>query len=145
MLEIKFIQNLSFRLKLLLIGIPPLLGLIFYALMFVFTLINEKNNLEVNKSEIYEIEVLAKIVHFMQMERGLSVGFVSSNGTKNSEKIVEVRAKISNALNEIKDISEKTKSNDKVSSHLAELSQKRAQIDSLKIGTSDVAMYLQKP
>ena len=31
------IQNLSFRLKLLLIAIPPLLGIIFYSIIFIFT------------------------------------------------------------------------------------------------------------
>lgn len=37
------IQNLSFRLKLLLIAIPPLLGIIFYSIIFIFNLMGEKN------------------------------------------------------------------------------------------------------
>lgn len=67
------IQNLSFRLKLLLIAIPPLLGIIFYSIIFIFNLMGEKTNLEANKKQMQEIEVLSKIVHFMQIERGLSV------------------------------------------------------------------------
>lgn len=63
------IQNLSFRLKLLLIAIPPLLGIIFYSIIFIFNLMGEKTNLEANKKQMQEIEVLSKIVHFMQIER----------------------------------------------------------------------------
>ena len=138
------IQNLSFRLKLLLIAIPPLLGIIFYSIIFIFNLMGEKTNLEANKKQIQEIEVLSKIVHFMQIERGLSVGFVSSNGSKNSDKLLETRQKISKALEEIKSISTELKSSEKIISYTAELSQKRNQVDSLQITDSETAAYFTK-
>ena len=138
------IQNLSFRLKLLLIAIPPLLGIIFYSIIFIFNLMGEKTNLEANKREIQEIAVLSKIVHFMQIERGLSVGFVSSNGSKNSDKLLETRQKISKTLEEIKSISTELKSSEKIISYTAELSQKRNQVDSLQITDSETAAYFTK-
>ena len=138
------IQNLSFRLKLLLIAIPPLLGIIFYSIIFIFNLMGEKTNLEANKRQIHEIVVLSKIVHFMQIERGLSVGFVSSNGSKNSDKLLETRQKISKALEEIKSISTELKSSEKIISYTAELSQKRNQVDSLQITDSETAAYFTK-
>ena len=138
------IQNLSFRLKLLLIAIPPLLGIIFYSIIFIFNLMGEKTNLEANKKQIQEIEVLSKIVHFMQIERGLSVGFVSSNGSKNSDKLLETRQKISKTLEEIKSISTELKSSEKIISYTAELSQKRNQVDSLQITDSETAAYFTK-
>ena len=138
------IQNLSFRLKLLLIAIPPLLGIIFYSIIFIFNLMGEKTNLEANKRQIQEIEVLSKIVHFMQIERGLSVGFVSSNGSKNSDKLLETRQKISKTLEEIKSISTELKSSEKIISYTAELSQKRNQVDSLQITDSETAAYFTK-
>ena len=138
------IQNLSFRLKLLLIAIPPLLGIIFYSIIFIFNLMGEKTNLEANKRQIQEIEVLSKIVHFMQIERGLSVGFVSSNGSKNSDKLLETRQKISKALEEIKSIPSELKSSEKIISYTAELSQKRNQVDSLQITDSETAAYFTK-
>ena len=138
------IQNLSFRLKLLLIAIPPLLGVIFYSIIFIFNLMGEKTNLEANKRQIQEIEVLSKIVHFMQIERGLSVGFVSSNGSKNSDKLLETRQKISKTLEEIKSISTELKSSEKIISYTAELSQKRNQVDSLQITDSETAAYFTK-
>ena len=138
------IQNLSFRLKLLLIAIPPLLGIIFYSIIFIFNLMGEKTNLEANKRQIHEIVVLSKIVHFMQIERGLSVGFVSSNGSKNSDKLLETRQKISKTLEEIKSISTELKSSEKIISYTAELSQKRNQVDSLQITDSETAAYFTK-
>ena len=138
------IQNLSFSLKLLLIAIPPLLGIIFYSIIFIFNLMGEKTNLEANKREIQEIAVLSKIVHFMQIERGLSVGFVSSNGSKNSDKLLETRQKISKTLEEIKSISTELKSSEKIISYTAELSQKRNQVDSLQITDSETAAYFTK-
>ena len=138
------IQNLSFRLKLLLIAIPPLLGIIFYSIIFIFNLISEKINIEANKRQIQEIEVLSKIVHFMQIQRGLSVGFVSSNGSENSDKLLETRQKISKALEEIKSIPSELKSSEKIISYTAELSQKRNQVDSLQITASETAAYFTK-
>ena len=138
------IQNLSFRLKLLLIAIPPLLGIIFYSIIFIFNLMGEKTNLEANKREIQEIAVLSKIVHFMQIERGLSVGFVSSNGSENSDKLLETRQKISKALEEIKSIPSELKSSEKIISYTAELSQKRNQVDSLQITASETGAYFTK-
>ena len=138
------IQNLSFRLKLLLIAIPPLLGIIFYSIIFIFNLMGEKTNLEANKREMQEIEVLSKIVHFMQIERGLSVGFVSSNGSKNSDKLLETRQKISKVLEEIKSIPTELKSSEKIISYTAELSQKRNQVDSLQITASETGAYFTK-
>ena len=138
------IQNLSFRLKLLLIAIPPLLGVIFYSIIFIFNQKKKKINIEANKRQIQEIEVLSKIVHFMQIERGLSVGFVSSNGSKNSDKLLETRQKISKTLEEIKSISTELKSSEKIISYTAELSQKRNQVDSLQITASETGAYFTK-
>lgn len=138
------IQNLSFRLKLLLITIPPLLGVILYSVILIFNLISEKSNLEANKREMQEIEALSKIVHFMQMERGLSIAFISSNGSKNSDKLLETRQKVSKALEEIKSIPSELKSSEKIISYTAELSQKRNQVDSLQITASETEAYFTK-
>jgi methyl-accepting chemotaxis protein len=139
-----FIQNLSFKSKLLLIAIPPLLGIIFYSIIFISSLLSEKSNLEATKNQIQEIEVLSKIVHFMQLERGLSLGFISSNGSKNSDKISNARQNISKALEEIKSISTEIKSSDKLLSILSELSKIRTQVDTLQISIPEVATYYTK-
>ena len=104
----------------------------------------EKTNLEANKREMQEIEALSKIVHFMQIERGLSIGFVSSNGSENSDKLLETRQKVSKALEEIKSIPSELKSSEKIISYTAELSQKRNQVDSLQITASETEAYFTK-
>lgn len=65
----KIIQNLSFKLKLLLIAIPPLIGVILLSIWLILGLIDKKANLETSKDKIKEAETLAKIIHFMQIER----------------------------------------------------------------------------
>ena len=93
-----FIKNLSLKFKLLLIAIPPLIIVTFYSILFISNLINEKTNFETSRNKIKETEVLAKIIHFMQIERGLSVSFVSSNGVKNKDKIPEIRQKVNDLI-----------------------------------------------
>jgi methyl-accepting chemotaxis protein len=140
----KWIQNLSLKYKLLLIAVPPLAIVIFYSILLITTLISEKSNLEISKNRISEAEVLAKAIHFMQIERGLSVGFVATSGAKNSDKIPDIRARVNNAIDEIKAVYSQTKGDNSVLNNLIELSQKRAQIDELKIVAPDVASYYTK-
>ena len=134
-----FIKNLSLKFKLLLIAIPPLIIVTFYSILFISNLINEKTNFETSRNKIKETEVLAKIIHFMQIERGLSVSFVSSNGVKNKDKIPEIRQKVNDLINETKLVYSQTKGDSSVLNQLSELSQKRTQIDSLKLSGLEVA------
>nr|WP_320051474.1 methyl-accepting chemotaxis protein [Aliarcobacter butzleri] len=139
-----FIRNLSLKFKLLLIAIPPLIIVTFYSILFISNLINEKTNLETSRNKIIEAEVLAKIIHFMQIERGLSVSFVSSNGVKNKDKIPEIREKVNDLISETKLVYSQTKGDSSVLNQLSELSQKRTQIDSLKLSGLEVAGYYSK-
>ena len=140
----KFIQNLSFKLKLLLIAIPPLLGVTLLSIWLILGLIDKKINLETSKNKIKEAETLAKIIHFMQIERGLSVGFVSSNGIKNKDKILEIRQKVNTLSEEAKNIYSETKGDNSVLNKLNELSTKRSLIDKLEISAPQVGAYYSK-
>ena len=140
----KVIKNLSLKYKLLLIAVPPLAIVVLYSILFITNLISEKSNLEISKNRIKEAEVLAKTIHFMQIERGLSVGFVATNGAKNSDKIPDIRKKVNNAIEEIKVVYSQTKGDNSLLNNLTELSQKRTQIDDLKIVAPDVAAYYTK-
>ncbi len=106
--------------------------------------IGVKENLVISKNRILEVESLAKAIHFLQIERGLSVGFVSTNGTKNGDKIPEVRSKVDSAITEIKDLYIKTKGDSSVLNNLSELSEKRSSVDSLKMSAPDVGAYYTK-
>lgn len=139
-----FITNLSLKLKLLLLSIPPMIVVVVYSIITVMSLLQDKESIELSKHRIQEVESLAKAIHFMQIERGLSVGFVSTNGAKNGDKLPDIRSKVDSAVNEIKDVFARTKGDSSVLNNLSELIQKRAAIDSLKINAADVGPYYTK-
>lgn len=109
-----FIKNLSLKFKLLLIAVPPLIIVGFYSILIIYSLIGQKSNLTVTKNRIMEAEVLAKAVHFMQIERGLSVGFVSTKGAKNGDKLPSIRKKVDNAIDEIRSVFDTTNGDNSV-------------------------------
>ncbi|MBS4068052.1 MAG: methyl-accepting chemotaxis protein, partial [Sulfurimonas sp.] len=139
-----FLNNISIKLKLLMMAVPPLLIITFHSVLAINALFTEKENLQVTKSRILEVESLAKAIHFLQIERGLSVGFITTNGAKNGNELTDVRNKVDNALNEIKEIYAKTKGNSSVLNNLSELNQKRSSVDSLKMSAPDVGAYYTK-
>ena len=139
-----FIKNLSLKFKLLFIAIPSLVIVVIYSILFILNLIGEKSNLETSKNKIKEAEVLSKVIHSMQIERGLSVSFVSSNGVKNKDKIPEIREKVNALLEEAKNTYSQTKGDNSVLNDLNELTQKRSEIDNLKLSGLEVASYYSK-
>ena len=139
-----FIKNLSLKFKLLFIAIPSLIIVVIYSILFILNLIGEKSNLETSKNKIKEAEVLSKVIHSMQIERGLSVSFVSSNGVKNKDKIPEIREKVNALLEEAKNTYSQTKGDNSVLNDLNELTQKRSEIDNLKLSGLEVASYYSK-
>jgi len=139
-----FIKNLSLKFKLLLIAVPPLIIVGFYSILIIYSLIGQKSNLTVTKNRIMEAEVLAKAVHFMQIERGLSVGFIATKGAKNGDKLPSIRKKVDNAIDEVRSVFDTTNGDNSVLNTLNELSRNRSMIDSLSLAGGDVAPYYTK-
>ncbi|MDO8453977.1 MAG: nitrate- and nitrite sensing domain-containing protein, partial [Sulfurimonas sp.] len=139
-----FLNNMSIKMRLLLMVIPPLLIITFHSVLAMKALFTEKENLEISKNRIQEVESLAKTIHFMQLERGFSIGFTSSNGTKNGDKLPDIRAKVDSTINEVKEIYAKTKGDVSVLNNLNELSQKRSEVDALKISAPNTTSYYTK-
>ncbi|OHE06576.1 nitrate- and nitrite sensing domain-containing protein [Sulfurimonas sp. RIFOXYB12_FULL_35_9] len=106
--------------------------------------LNVKENLKITKNRILEAEVLATAIHFVQIERGLSVGFVVSNGKNNSDKLLSIRQKVDSALEDIKKVYASTHGDTSVLSSLSDLSEKRASVDSLSINAPDTNAYFTK-
>ena len=135
-----FIKNLSLKMKLLFIAVPPLIIVMLYSILFLFYLVDEKSNLEKSQSRIKEAEVLAEITHFLQVERGLSISFVSSKGS-NKDKIPDIRQKVNTLIEEANTIYSQTKGDGSILNKLNELSSKRTLIDELKITAPEVGAY----
>ena len=78
----KKVKNLSIKVRLMVLALVPILVIVALSTGKIVFDIGIKKNLEQTKERIHEVEALAKAIHFMQIERGLSVGFAASNGTK---------------------------------------------------------------
>ncbi|MDQ1244890.1 MAG: methyl-accepting chemotaxis protein [Campylobacterota bacterium] len=105
---------------------------------------SEKENLQTAKNRILETEALAKAIHYVQIERGLSVGYVASGGKKNVDAIPAMREKANSAIEEIKEVFEKTGGDSSILGNLSELNQKRSSIDSRSMSAPEVGAYFSK-
>ncbi len=137
-------KNLSIKARLMVLALMPILVILALSVGKIVFDMGVKENLVVTKYRIQEVESLAKAIHFMQIERGLSVGFVASNKAKGGDKLPEIRSNVDNALAEIKDVYAKTKGDSSVLNNLSELSTKRAAIDALSISAPDTGAYFSK-
>lgn len=134
-------KKISIKARLMILAIVPIMVILALSVGRIFYDIGIKENLEVTKNRILEAEVLATAVHFMQVERGLSVGFIASDGAKNSDKLPNIRKKVDDAIEEIKKVYIKTGGNISVLNSLSVLKEKRSYVDSLSISTQDTGTY----
>jgi methyl-accepting chemotaxis protein len=137
-------NKISIKARLLFLTTIPLMAIFALSVFIINEHLDEKNNLETTKNRILEAESLAKAIHYMQIERGLSVGFVASGAEKNKDKLPEIRQKVDSTVEEIKTVFAKTDGDISVLENLSELNQKRAAIDSLSMSAPDVGVYFSK-
>ena len=93
-----FLKNLPIRHKLWSMLILPLLSMIILSGIIIF---NRVHQVSESKELIQDSEFFAEIgatVHNLQKERGTSVAFVSSNGTKMADKLPALRATSDNSI-----------------------------------------------
>ncbi|GGI74439.1 methyl-accepting chemotaxis protein [Shewanella hanedai] len=91
-MKFRWVGNLTITNKLLLVTIPPILGSIFFGCAIVYNQYQLSNGLE-------QVQVLSKLtavnsdlVHELQKERGMSAGFIGSNGQSFANKLNIQRA-----------------------------------------------------
>ncbi|ODS05575.1 methyl-accepting chemotaxis protein [Vibrio scophthalmi] len=148
-----FIRNFSFKQKILLIIILPIVGMIFFSFNTLYQAITLR-------SELQDITIMTDIsidssliVHELQKERGSTAGFVSSKGVSFKNEMLEQRKKTDFVLNKyLPLIREKSKSIQKtnvelynkieiLSNKIDGLSILRHNVDSLTISASNAAEY----
>lgn len=137
-------KNLSIKARLMVLALVPIMVIVALSAGKILFDMSIKENLIVTKYRIQEVESLANAIHYLQIERGLSVGFVSSGGTKNKNQLSDTRSKVDSAINEIKTVYTQTNGNISVLNNLSGLSQKRSSIDSLGMSGSEVGSYYAK-
>lgn len=135
---------LNIKSKLLLLSIIPLTIITIFSFMILDKIFTEKENLEISKKHIIEAGAIAKIVHYMQIERGHSVGYVS--GVKKVDSLVLARKKLDNAINDAWAIFFKKNEsyNGSIIKNLQDIKIQREKIDRNESSTTEVKNYYTK-
>lgn len=147
----KILRDASIKSKLLAVTLPMLVALLIVSTQQVIQL----NNIKSNMSQITELTTLSTqnsaLVHELQKERGMSAGFIGSQGNKFGQKLHKQRSVVDavitsrhNYLNEIKErISDKTilKDLEKIEQQLAQLNNKRTSVDQLSASVASIVGF----
>lgn len=137
-------MKMSIKTRLVLLVSIPIVLILALAIGKILFDIQEKENLLVTKNRIQEAESLANVIHLLQLERGLSIGFVESKGVKNKEKLRKIRNGVDAEIKKAKEIYAITKGDSSIFSALTELKNKRHQIDTFTITPPDIGIYFTK-
>jgi methyl-accepting chemotaxis protein len=83
------------------------------------------------------MESLSKLIHSLQIERGMSVGVVAKKDNEGKNKLSDIRKEVDLSI-------ESLKNDNPVLSNLSELNNKREQINALSISSGEVGGYFSK-
>ncbi|MGE0737606.1 EAL domain-containing protein [Sulfurimonas sp.] len=81
-------MKLDLKLKLLILLVIPLFFVIGFSLTFISNIMDEKKNLEFSKHHILEAEGISRVMHLLQIERGVTTQIVSD--AKSDVKLKEL-------------------------------------------------------
>ncbi len=83
--------NLSFRKKILILLVLPMLGFLWLSITDILHSINTKNEMSTISSLTQLSVVYSELVHELQKERGITAGYIGSNGAKFANKLQSQR------------------------------------------------------
>lgn len=81
-------KSMSIKKRLFLIVAMPVAIILSFSLHEIYMSMHVKESLSLAKERIVEVEAMAKSVHLMQIERGQSIGYIVSGGTKNRDSLL---------------------------------------------------------
>ncbi|MDP2760441.1 MAG: nitrate- and nitrite sensing domain-containing protein [Sideroxyarcus sp.] len=96
------IANLSFRTKLVLMLLPALLGLLFYSANVLLEKYSTMNSMDELEKLVELTDKLGDVIHDVQVERGMSAGFLVSKGAKFSTELKTQRQVADKGIAEFK-------------------------------------------
>ncbi|MCK9554001.1 MAG: methyl-accepting chemotaxis protein, partial [Aquamicrobium sp.] len=137
-------KNLSIKARLIILALIPIIVIVVLSTGKIVFDMGIKENLSVTKHRIEEVESLANTIHYLQIERGLSVGFVSSGGARGGNKLSEIRGNVDSAIDGINTVYAKTNGDVSILNNLSEFSEIRSSIDSFSMRESEVGLYYAK-
>ncbi len=136
-------KKLSIKARLIFLALAPVLVVAVLLTGRIIHNIDLKKNLDETKSRILEVEALAQTIHYMQVERGLSIGFIKSEGLEYKNELTEIRSKTNLSIEKIRDVYKMTGGNfEIVLDKFQELTQARQNVDIFQTAnTSNVSFY----
>lgn len=137
-------MKMSIKTRLILLVSIPIILILALAIGKILFDIQEKENLLVTKNRILEAESLANVIHLLQVERGMSVGYVASQGKKNNDSLPKIRHDVNTEIKKAKEVYTATHGENTIFDVLNELDQKRNQVDTLALTPPDTASYFTK-
>ena len=137
MIEMNYFKKIRIKSKLLVLTIIPMLTIIVYSGFTIKNLSVEKENLSSTHNRVLEMESLSKLIHSLQIERGMSVGVVAKKDNEGKNKLSDIRKEVDLSI-------ESLKNDNSVLSNLSELNNKREQINALSISSGEVGGYFSK-
>ena len=132
-----YFKKIRIKSKLLVLTIIPMLTIIVYSGFTIKNLSVEKENLSSTHNRVLEMESLSKLIHSLQIERGMSVGVVAKKDNEGKNKLSDIRKEVDLSI-------ESLKNDNSVLSNLSELNNKREQINTLSISSGEVGGYFSK-
>ncbi|MFO6424784.1 methyl-accepting chemotaxis protein [Motilimonas sp. KMU-193] len=146
-----FLSNLTISKKLGLAVLFPVLGLLYFALANVMQVYQHKQN----DIALMQLTTLAKVssewVHELQKERGMSAGFLGSNGTKFKNALTKQRQLTNTKQAAFDSHTQQHQFDQSISALLSDISRQAAQLQSIRTKVSalnisvadEVAYYTQ--
>lgn len=134
-------KRMSIKKRLFMIVAMPIAIILSFSINEIYLSMHVKESLSLAKERILEVEAMAKSVHFLQIERGQSIGYLVSGGTKNRDALLQTREKLDASLEEMKKVYAATSADTSFFNTLSGLAQTRASVDSLSVSTSNTGAY----
>jgi CheY-like chemotaxis protein len=98
------IRNLSLRNKLFLISVVPLVALLYFVFNTVQAELERKEVMLQVHEEFAEIEQMSKLLHELQIERGLVLGFLATNSPIDEKAMIDQRKTTNIAVTSVQNI-----------------------------------------
>lgn len=150
-MKFRWVGNLTITNKLLLVILPPILGAIVFGSAIVYSQHQLSSGLE-QVQVLSELAVVnSDLVHELQKERGMSAGFIGSNGQSFADSLPIQRAATDTQVNYFNDFVRVnplpysfSSQLDRLNSELSRLNRMRSNVNNLNVSVKDeVTFYTQ--
>lgn len=138
-------MRLDLKSKLLFLTAVPMVAIFILSIGRIVYDFDQQQKLKTTKEHIAEAKAISRVIHYMQIERGLSSGFTTKTSEQNGEFLSNARQELDSAIKDVLSM-ELFKTADVVNfSNLQnELKSKRASVAASSISAAEIRSYFTK-